>query len=577
MPNDYITLKALTEELSDMLVGARINKIYMPEKDEVTFGIHAGGENKTLVISASPQNPRIHFTSVKKENPAVAPSFSMYLRKHVSGGCITAVKMLNEDRIIAIEADVKNEMHDIEKITVVAEMMGRYSNIIVVDNNGKIGSALKQIPFDTATKRCIIPGMTYTAPPQSKLLPSEQDKIIEYLSDYGGGGLIKYIASGCAGYSAETAAQLLRNASLDDASESLNEQEVDVLMREMQKLLSARSEKTYSPCCSISDDAATDYYIYPYDNGKEYRLYPSLNGAIDDYTSAKDRIQRHAEHTSAINKRYRNFYAKTQKKLVNCREKLKECDSADYYKLCGDLILGNIYKIKRGDGYLTATDYTKEDCSIVKIDLDETLSPQQCANNYYKKYAKLKRTLTALTAQTKQLETLLQYLESIGASIRLCSDSAEIAEIESELEKVGAIRTRKNKINRKAKPSRPLSYSIGRFTLLIGKNNAQNDNLTFKIACGGDIWLHCKDIHGAHGILQCGKESPTEEELLAACEIVAYYSMPDAAEKISIDYTKKKYVKRHPSGQPGMTLYTDYKTITVYPRAHSDKLNQIAK
>ncbi|MDE6550982.1 MAG: NFACT family protein [Clostridia bacterium] len=572
MPNDYITLKALSQELNETLSGARINKIYMPEKDEVTFGIHTNNENKTLVISASPQNPRIHFTAVKKENPTVAPGFCMYLRKHVAGGSISRVSMLGEDRIFSIELNVKNEMHDVEKVTLIAEMMGRYSNILVVDKNGKIGSALKQIPFDTATKRCIIPGIVYTAPPQNKLLLSDKDGVKDYLSRYRNGGLIKYITSGLAGFSTETAAQAIYEADISDDCQSLSDDNINSLMSAIDRLLDVRNDRKYSPCCSVSDKKLCDYYVYEYNNGKEYKSYPSLNLAIDDYTSSRDIVQRHEERTAAISKKYRNFYSKTQKKLAKCHEKLKECDSAEYFKLCGDLILTNMHNIKRGDTYLSATDYTQPDCPTVKIELDNMLTPQLNAKNYYKKYAKLKRTYTAITSQIEQLGNLLQYLESIGASIRLCSSSAEIAEIESELEKVGAFRNRKNKTVKKVKPTRPVSYNIGQFTLLIGKNNAQNDTLTFKSASGGDIWLHCKDIHGSHGILLCGKESPDEDTLVKACEIVAYYTKPDSTEKIAVDYTRKKYVKRHPCGQLGMAIYTDYKTLIVHPIKHESDI-----
>ena len=247
MPNDFVTIKALAGELSDMLSGGKINKIYMPEKDEVTISVRARGENYLLCISTNPQNPRMHLTTEKKENPPVAPGFCMYLRKYFTGGTITDIGIRGEDRIISLNVTSRNEMHDEINISLVAEMMGRYSNLIAVDNNGNIGAAIKQVPFDTATKRCILPGIKYSAPPQSKIPPSDKSALAAALESYNGGKLSLFIAEKFAGYSKLTAAFAVKLAGLDDNAESLSEKDAAALLDALGKLDDVYASPLFSP------------------------------------------------------------------------------------------------------------------------------------------------------------------------------------------------------------------------------------------------------------------------------------------------------------------------------------------
>lgn len=567
MPNDYITVKALAEELHEKLSGGKINKIYMPEKDEITLAVRSQGENFLLAVSTNPQNPRMHLTSVRKENPPVAPGFCMYLRKYFTGATITEVKIIGEDRIIAIKALSRNEMHDEISISLVAEMMGRYSNLIALDQNGNIGAAIKQVPFDTATKRCILPGIKYSAPTQSKIAPSDKIGLTAALRSFNGENLSSFVAQNFAGYSKSSAAFAVKLAGLSE-QEMLDEQKSKKLLDALDKLNIVRSTSLYAPCCLKNGDVYTDYFICPYGEG-DYEFFPTLSECIERATAVKERTERHREHTKELSKYYKNFVAREEKKLQKSRARLKECEDAEYYKKCGDLITINLYAIKRGLSSFTASDVYDPDSASIEIPLDPALSPQQNAQAYYKKYAKLKRTVAVVTQQIEETEKTLDAARDIGRAIKLCSSSAECAEIESELALLGAIR-KKRAQDKRTKPSLPMEYEVGGFKVLVGKNNLQNERLTFKTAQGGDIWMHVKDAHGSHLIvLSEGKDVP--EEVLRVCaEIAAFHSQAAEADKVTVDHTRRKRVKRHPSGKLALVTYSEYKSLSVKPNAHEE-------
>lgn len=567
MPNDYITIKALTSELSDILTGGRINKIYMPEKDEISLSLRAGGENRLLVISTSPQNPRIHLSNEHKENPLTAPGFCMYLRKYFTGGQIKKISLCGEDRIIRIDVETHNEMRDTLQVSLVAEMMGRYSNLIALDHKGNIGAAIKQVPFDTATKRCILPGTAYSAPVQTKILPSDSGAAMLALKNYNGGGLSTYIAKNFAGYAQSTAAFTVKLSGIDNNSERLDEKDAQAVMQAMNAMLGIYGSPLYKPCCLIKNGTVQDYFVCPYDDKDEYMFLPTLNQCIGKLTTAKDIEERHKEHTRDLTRRHKSLMSKTDKKLEKCRERLKECEGRDLMKKYGDLITVNMYAVKRGESLLHACDVYDTDGGYVDIPLDPTLSPQQNAQAYYKKYAKLKRTFQAATEQIQEAENLKDYLRGIEKSIEICSAPAELAEIESELAMAGAVRQRSIR-DKRIKPASPIVYEIGGYRVTVGKNNIQNDKLTFKTAEGGDIWLHAKDAHGSHVIISCKNALPPDSVLAAAAQIAAYYSQSSQADKTVVDYTRRKFVKRHPMGKPGMVIYTDYKSLTVTPDRH---------
>ena len=582
MPSDFITIKALSEELNNMLFERRIEKISMPEKDEICFNLSMNGNKKysLLYISANASNPRIHLSNVKKENPEQAPMFCMRLRKNIIGGVIKKVSIINEDRIISISILSRNELHDLINYNLIFEIMGRYSNIILTNSSNKILDVLKQVPYDTMTKRTLLPNAIYTFPEQNKITAGEKDKIINYLSCFSGGDLSKYLFNGISGFSKETINELITKSQLSNEIDSLNEEEIEKLSNTIDMLYNIYSSNNYSPCVSYVDGNPKDFYVYPYYSVTSPVLVEDLNYAISSCLALKDSTQRQLEKTKFLQKAYNSYLNKLNNRLKKSQQKYAETSIKDDCKLFGDLILSNIYKISKGDKTLSCVNYFLEDQPNITIKLDENLSPQQNAQAYYKKYAKLKRTEDISLKQIIELEEEIKYVNSIQPFILRANTKQEIAEINEELIAIGALKApqaTKNKYGKvknvkKEKPSDPITYLVNDFIVMVGKNNIQNDKLTFKIANGNDIWMHSKNFHGSHTIIFAeGREIPNNIVLIAA-EICAYYSQGEQNTKIECDYTPRKNVKRHPNKKPGMVIYNVYNTICVTPNAHLEYL-----
>lgn len=566
MPNDYVTIKALTQELNNALSSGKIDKIYMPEKDEISLSIRAKGRNHLLAISCNPSNPRIHLTGAKKDNPIVAPSFCMHLRKYLTGGIINSIVNLGEDRIVAIEVRSHNEMHDETTFTLIAEMMGRYSNILLVNAKGTITDTLKQVPYDAVTKRCLLPSAKYSLPPQSKILPSDANSIAQALGRYQGGGLAGYLCTCVAGLSKLSAEQILSMAQIvGDAP--LTDEQITSICKAIDALLNVYSTPLYNPCVRGSLQSATDFFVTPY--SPDDVPVESLNKAIELTQGQKDQVDRHADKIKFLFKAHRAFVSKTQKKLAVCHSRLRECDNMDRYKKMGELITCNVYNINKGDESAVVTDYYEPDCPLLTIPLDSRLSPQANAQVYYKKYAKLKRTRDIVSGQIRELEDLLQYADTILPSITLAQSDDEIAEVAKELQELGALKQPTSK-KAKEKPSAPLTFEVDDYVILVGKNNLQNDKLTFKVAGGSDVWVHTKNVHGSHTIIFAEGRNIPNHVITIACEIAAYYSQASQSPSVECDYTLRKNIKRHPSGKPAMVIYTNFSSALVTPNAHPE-------
>ncbi|MDE5548843.1 MAG: NFACT family protein, partial [Clostridia bacterium] len=421
MPNDYITIIALTQEINALVENCKIDKVNMPEKDEVGLNIRGNGANRLLTLSCNANNPRIHIGGDKKPNPLTAPSFCMHLRKHLTGGIINSVFTLAEDRIICFHITSHNEMRDKVNFALIAEMMGRYSNILLVKENGVISDTLKQVSYDTMTKRCLLPGAKYSLPPQSKLLPSDTEKISQLLTNYDGNDLAKYLISAVSGLALITARQIVCECNIPNNSNTLSSDQITALADTLKKYCDIYHSPEYKPCVLKQNDTYTDFFVKRYAEFDNLEEVNSLNDGVLLCTVEKDRIERRVDKTKFLQKAYASQRKKILAKLAKNSDKLQECKQAEEIKKYGDLILSNIYAIKKGDKTVKVTDYYDENCPVIEIKLDERLTPQQNSQAYYKKYAKLKRTFAVVSKQIEELEQDLQYLDSIAPAINLCS------------------------------------------------------------------------------------------------------------------------------------------------------------
>ena len=575
MPNDYITIKALVSEINTFAMGGKIDKVNMPEKDEICLNIRSCGQNRLLTISCNANNPRIHLDGDKKQNPLVAPSFCMHLRNHLTGGIINSVSLLGEDRIVCFDVTSHNEMRDKVNFKLIAEMMGRYSNILLVKGNSIISDTLKQVSYDTMTKRCLLAGAKYELPPQSKLLPTQSQEISKLLSGYNGNDLAKFLISNVSGLALITARQILLESDIPINAPKLEDKDISRIINTLLEYCDIANSPKYSPCALLGENMGGDFFVTKYNEFDGLQPTESLNQAVALCTVEKDRLERRQDRTKFLQKAFNSQRKKLLSKLEKDKNKLQECERTDEMKKLGDLILSNAWALKKGDKVAKVVDYFDENSPTIEIPLDERLTPQQNSQSYYKKYAKLKRTYVAVSQQLEKLEQELQYLETIAPSLELCSTNDEIAELEDELANIGALKkTKRDK--KKTKPSQPIAYEIDEFVVLVGKNNLQNDKLTFKVANGGDMWIHTKDAHGSHVIIFAETREIPDKVIQIACEIAAFYSLGkrDSGSKIPCDYTPRRNLKRHPSGKLGMVLYTMYKTAMVVPNEHKEYLSK---
>ena len=553
MPIDVITLKAVTEELNEFLSGGRVEKIYQPETDEVTLNVKSGGKYFQLVISANPSHPRIHLTTQKKENSFNAPAFCMLPRKYIGGARILGMHIFNNDRVIRMEFEGKTELKDDRVLYLIVELMGRYSNIILTDKNMVIVDAIRRIHFDQSTTRYILPGLQYVFQPQTRITFDQTDKLKAFFADNPDCGADEILRA-ISGIGKETAAEI---AASSDRFASLT------------RLIDVTSSSVYRPSLSYSGDKPTDYFVYPYETRKsDWKEFSTLNEALDEYYSLYDREDRKKASSKTVETILKRLQTKTERRIDDNLKRLKDWEKSESIRRKGEFITNYLYLIKPGDEELKCFDYYEnKDTSIA---LDPTLSPARNAQEYFKKYNKLKRAKDSANEQLATLYPQKEYLGSIAVAIESCSLKSEFDEILEELNKLGGY-VRKGAPKQRTKPSAPTHLTINGFDVYYGKNNVQNAQVTFTYAAPTDTWVHAKKHHGTHVII---KGTPDEETLLTCCRIAAFLSDAKTSPKVEVDYTQKKFVKKIPSSLPGLVTYTDYKTMICEPLDPEEFLKQ---
>lgn len=543
MPNDVITLKAISQELKGLLTDGRVEKIYQPEQDEITLTIKNQRKIYTLVASANPSHPRLHVTSQKKENALVAPAFCMLLRKYLIGAFICNVEIFNSDRIIKITFNARTELKDNVNYFLIIELMGRYSNIILTSSQLKIIDAIRRIHFDQSTTRYILPNLEYVLQPQTRISLNDTVSLNNFFNSNKNLD-VTTILKNVSGFSKDTAQEIIASdCPVDKANELINITERD----------------TYQPCLRYENGKLRDYYVQPYSTQKgEYEYYNSLNECLDKFYSIYDGEERKKASTKTIVTILKRLQAKTDRRIEDNEKKKLESEEAEKYKLYGEFILAYSYVIKKGDEFLNCMNYY--DNTSLSIPLNPNLTPAENAQAYYKKYNKAKRARIIAETQLSALKEQKTYLDTIAVCINNCSLKTEYDEILTELNALSGLR--KSPKYSKTKPSKPLHFVVNGFDVYCGKNNIQNNEVTFNIASSKDLWLHVKAHHGSHLII---KGVPDEDTIHKCAKVCAYYSEARNDSKVEIDYTQRKNVKKIPSAMLGMVTYTNYRTILVEP------------
>lgn len=557
MPKDLITLKCIVDELSSTLTQARLDKISQPEKDEILLSLRKDRTNYLLVISSNPNYPRIHLSKFKKPNPYQAPSFNMLLRKHLNNAVISDFRILNNDRIICINFNAKDELLVPKEMSLIVELLGRYSNIILLNENNKIIDAIKHISPES-NSRIILPNATYCLPEQNKLSITDYDSIKKLLIDKDNNEIEKILTQNISGISYLTASELVLRANLstDNYPESI--------INQIKIFYNIYNTSDYRPCVAYHKDKADDYMITEYKSlCRDFYYYDTLNEALDNFYYNKDHTERLLQASKSIVNIIKNHIKRNEKALVYTLERIENAKDKDKIREYGDMILANIHKIRRGMKQIEVENYFIGGKSVIPLDI--TLNPQQNASKYYKKYSKLSRSLPISLKQKEELECNLKYLNSILTQIKIAKDIEDIEYIREELIQEKIIRPKSSKKVHKPKKREPKFAIIEGFKVYCGSNNLENSYLTLSLARKSDIFVHAKDIHGSHVIIVKDNKEIPNSVIEKACQLAAYYSAAREADKVAVDYTECQYVRKHPSNKKGMVIYTDYSTTYVKP------------
>lgn len=566
MSFDGITTKKIASELETALINGKINKIYEPNKNEIILGIYAQGTNYALNISIASDSYRINLTTHQRSNPLNAPGFCMLLRKHLMGAKIKKIYTLGLERIVYIDLECLDDLNDIVNKKLIIELMGKHSNIILTNENNYIIDSLRHLSKDDNSTRDILPARLYEVPENTKL---NLENIKTFDEFYQSIPSDEKLDSSIPQYYTGISRLLIQNIIEEN---NLTDEKILASTKLVFKYLQALLKNISTNYTQIKE-YKNDYVISLKENPISDAL--QANFFIDDFSFDKETNAQFNSYKNNLLKLVLSTLAKIKKKLGHINSKIEECKSMEQYKLFGELITANMYLLPE---FTTNTIsllnyYTNEQ---IEIPVDKNKSPSVNAKNYYKKYNKLKNALNVVNQQ--KLETIqeLDYLESIIFELDMAKNISDIDEVYSELcennlfershLKSNAKTTKKQNKNKKAnKEFIPIEFKIEDYTLLVGKNNVQNDYLTTKLARSQDLWFHTKEIHGSHGILITKGENPSMDVLVKCAQIVAYYSKARMSSNVPVDYTQVKYVKKPSGAKPGFVIYTHNKTINVTP------------
>lgn len=575
MPFDGVVTKCVANELRELLVGSRVEKVYQPESDEIILYIRTRGSNYRLLLSANASYPRIHITEYQKENPMVAPAFCMLLRKHLVSGKITEVEFHDFERIITIHVESVNELDDLTVKKLVIEIMGRYSNIILLSSENRIMDSIKHVDFEVSRVREVMPGRQYSFPPsQDKVSPEHLDisRLMEDIANAGEKNVEGCLLDNIKGFSPVLCREICHRAGIDGkmAVSDLSGPLSAKLAGALEEVISDIRENNFNPCIiydAKKGNSPADFHCLSMKLFNSVRCNPSISSIIDDFYYEKDRVERLKQKKSDILKVLNNSMDRCRKKLSIQKETLKDMEDREKLRLYGELITANIYNIPRNIKKISLLNYYSENGEYIEVPLDEHLLPQENAQRYFKRYAKAKSTYTFTSQQLEESQKELDYLESVLQLLENCNTLQEIDEIRQELAEQGyAAYGKKGGAKKKEKASPPLRFrSSDGFDIFVGKNNKQNDQLTLKTASSNDIWLHTQKIPGSHVIIKKSQQVIPESTLLEAAMLAAYHSKAKLSSGVPVDFTEVRNVKKPPGAKPGMVIYENFKTIIVTP------------
>lgn len=558
MSFDGLFTRAMVKELVDTIKGGRINRIHQPYQNELVLVVRANGKNRRLLLSAHPAYARIQLTDEPFDNPQDPPMFCMLLRKHLEGAVIEDIHQAGLDRVVVFDIKNRNEIGDISFKQLYVEIMGRHSNIILVDKERNlIMDSIKHVPPAVNTYRTILPGHEYVMPPeQHKRNPLEAAKedVIAAL-DWNSGKMDKQIVAQFAGVSPLLAKEIMHRAKFSNP---------DAVTDAFLSVMEPIKKFDLQPVMIIGTQKESFYMIPLTSLEGEVKTFPTLSALLDRFYAGKAERDRVKQKGHDLERFVKNELEKNESKIKKLEVTLAEAQNAEQFQLYGELLTANLYAVKKGMDKVKVQNYYDEDGAMVEIPLDPLKTPAENAQSYFSRYQKAKHAQVAVREQIKKARDEVLYFENLLQQLETASPK-DIGEIREELEEEGYLKKRHSRARRKNANKIVLEkYEASDGTeILVGKNNKQNDYLTNRVAARDEIWLHTKDIPGSHVVIR--SKNPAPETILEAASLAAYFSKARQSASVPVDYTKVRYVKKPNGAKPGFVIYENQQTVYVTP------------
>lgn len=563
MPLDAICLRAVVAELSPQIVGSRIEKIQQPARDQVILLLRG---NRRLLLCASPNQPRLHITSLLRDNPSQPPMFCMLLRKYLSGGRILSLEQSPLERVVTLRIEAADELGEVCVYSLILEAIGRHANLILCGADGRIIECLRRVDMEMSAQRQVLPGLYYHLPPRQERrdpLTVTKEEFLALLSRET--PLDEWLVQTFTAISPLVAREIVYRAYGTVEQRQSDESLWDAFHAWQMSVM----ENRFTPILLSRDDKPMDFTygaVTQYWGNVTTLECESFSSLLDGFYVQREQTERVKQKGQDLLKAASNAVNRVRRKLANQEKELAQTRDRDTLRLRGELITANLYRMERGMHKVTVENYYEEGCPNLDIPLDVRLSPRENAERYFKQYAKAKTAEKILTEQLAKGRSELTYLESVQQEITQAESEQDFNDIRAELTEGGYLRRSGGRKGGFQRPSKPREFrsSVG-LRILVGRNNTQNDKLTHKTAQKWDIWFHTQKIHGSHVIL-CTEGGPADEQsIFEAAVLAAWFSQAREGKNVPVDYTPVKYVKRPPQSRPGMVLYTTYQTVHVTP------------
>ncbi|MGV8146477.1 MAG: NFACT family protein [Alkaliphilus sp.] len=576
MPLDGFVISAIKDELTDKITNAKIEKIHQPESDEIIIQLRNNRESYKLLLSSNSNFPRIHLTNIKKENPLSAPTFCMLLRKHLQGGRIVDIIQPDFERIIKLEIQSYDELNDLTAKYLIIELMGKHSNIILVnEEDNRVLDSIKRITPDLSRVRQVLPGIDYKSPPsQSKANPLDSISLSSFkgiITAKKNLPVYKSLYMSFTGVSPLVAREICFRCDIDSETPAfaLSPDHVAGLFNSFLFITKIVTTKKYSPSIYINNklDKFVDFSFTSIEHIKchdEIQI-NSVSEMLEFYYKERDLRERIKQKSGDFKKNISTKLDRLHQKIYNLNKDLDKAEKAEKYKIKGELLTSNLHLVKERATTISVVNYYDPEQALIDIQLSSRLTPSKNAQKYYKQYNKFKTAQIEVKKQVEKTYSEIKYLEQILISVESSVDSHDLDEIRQELIETGYLKKKfsKKKIKTQKKSNYLKYLSSDGYEILVGKNNIQNDKITFKIATKLDLWFHIKNMPGSHVVLRIGDGNYSEQTLLEAASLAAYFSKAKNATKVSVDYTQRKNVKKQSGAKPGMVIYETYNTIVV--------------